>query len=343
MLLTHIPLSRPDGASCGPLRERGTIRRGKGFGYQNTLDEPVSQLLLETLKPKLILRYVHLLYCSAVVDDVLLLPLLLLLCSGDDHDYCEYDHPLPLPADGCSDSSCSGLPLHAREVTVKSFSMAMGIHKPGFQLLTIRPPPSTSPSHADHTILDRPCTLPDQLALYIWGYLPLLLITLGVLLVLNSHRVIRAAHSPADHVPRSSDSPERGWQPTSNGAISAYPMFTRGREADEDTEAKLEDAYDDEDDLHSYENSLTPNYAPPARHHMHRPSTERPRTFVFRGQRRSLSLALPSLLSTLPRWCCSTTRARAQSPGVWSGFCRDVFDVAWVPLSLFVGIAWWMS
>uniref|UniRef100_A0A0W0FH69 UTP--glucose-1-phosphate uridylyltransferase n=1 Tax=Moniliophthora roreri TaxID=221103 RepID=A0A0W0FH69_MONRR len=29
ILLTHIPLSRPEGSNCGPLREKGTIRRGK--------------------------------------------------------------------------------------------------------------------------------------------------------------------------------------------------------------------------------------------------------------------------------------------------------------------------
>lgn len=56
VLLTHIPLSRPETASCGPLRERGTIRRGVGRGYQSTLGKQTSVFLLETLQPTAIFR-----------------------------------------------------------------------------------------------------------------------------------------------------------------------------------------------------------------------------------------------------------------------------------------------
>ncbi|KAG1730766.1 Metallo-dependent phosphatase-like protein [Suillus lakei] len=62
VLFTHIPLARPLGTDCGPLRERGTIRQGRGFGYQNTLSNEASQFLLRSLGPSLIF-------------------------SGDDHDY----------------------------------------------------------------------------------------------------------------------------------------------------------------------------------------------------------------------------------------------------------------
>ena len=57
ILFSHIPLYRPDGESCGPLREKGTIRPGVGIGYQNTLGKEATKRLLETLRPKLILRY----------------------------------------------------------------------------------------------------------------------------------------------------------------------------------------------------------------------------------------------------------------------------------------------
>jgi hypothetical protein len=57
VLFTHIPLSRPDGSSCGPNRERGTIRRGAGFGYQNTLGKSASNFLLESLRPSVIFRF----------------------------------------------------------------------------------------------------------------------------------------------------------------------------------------------------------------------------------------------------------------------------------------------
>ncbi|KAG6334947.1 hypothetical protein ID866_4145 [Astraeus odoratus] len=58
VLFTHIPLARPVDANCGPLRERGTIRQGFGFGYQNTLMDGATTFLLERLKPSLILRSV---------------------------------------------------------------------------------------------------------------------------------------------------------------------------------------------------------------------------------------------------------------------------------------------
>jgi hypothetical protein len=56
ILFSHIPLARPDTASCGPLRERGTIRRGVGHGYQNTLGKQTTAFLLQTLRPSAIFR-----------------------------------------------------------------------------------------------------------------------------------------------------------------------------------------------------------------------------------------------------------------------------------------------
>lgn len=56
ILFSHIPLSRPDTASCGPLREQGTIRRGVGHGYQNTLGKESTTFLLEQLRPSVIFR-----------------------------------------------------------------------------------------------------------------------------------------------------------------------------------------------------------------------------------------------------------------------------------------------
>ena len=58
MLFSHVPLGRPDTRSCGPLRERGTIRRGVGTGYQNTLGKETTTFLLETLRPSAVFRSV---------------------------------------------------------------------------------------------------------------------------------------------------------------------------------------------------------------------------------------------------------------------------------------------
>jgi len=81
--------------------------------------------------------------------------------SGDDHDYCELQHQ-------------GGI----REVTIKSFSMAMGIRKPGFQLLSVPEDDGSGAGAVDHL-----CLLPDQIGIYLEGYLPLVALTLTVMIV----------------------------------------------------------------------------------------------------------------------------------------------------------------
>ncbi|KAG9104383.1 hypothetical protein FRC06_003190 [Ceratobasidium sp. 370] len=60
ILFSHIPLSRSSAASCGPLRERGSIQRGAGMGYQNLLGRHTSQFLIDSAKPIMIFRCVPL-------------------------------------------------------------------------------------------------------------------------------------------------------------------------------------------------------------------------------------------------------------------------------------------
>lgn len=56
--------------------------------------------------------------------------------------------------------------------------MAMGIRKPGFQLLSV---PEDDGGRAD--VADKLCLLPDQIGIYLEGYLPLVALTLGVMIV----------------------------------------------------------------------------------------------------------------------------------------------------------------
>jgi ethanolamine phosphate phosphodiesterase len=87
ILLTHIPLYRPDGTSCGPLREsKNPIRVGKGYQYQNVLTPALSQKVVDVVRP-------------------------LAVFSGDDHDYCFVRH------------NYGGMKIP--EYPVKSFSWAM--------------------------------------------------------------------------------------------------------------------------------------------------------------------------------------------------------------------------
>ena len=87
ILLTHIPLYRQDGTSCGPLRESKTpIHVGHGYQYQNVLTQSLSHEIVDILRPMAVF-------------------------SGDDHDYCYVEH------------NFGGMKIP--EHTVKSFSWAM--------------------------------------------------------------------------------------------------------------------------------------------------------------------------------------------------------------------------
>lgn len=61
--------------------------------------------------------------------------------------------------------------------------MATGVKRPGFQLLSL-----VSPS-PDQAQLHVPCQLPNQLGVYQWVYLPLLILSLLGLVVLNVYRI----------------------------------------------------------------------------------------------------------------------------------------------------------
>ncbi|GJE94456.1 metallo-dependent phosphatase [Phanerochaete sordida] len=156
VLFTHIPLSRPDGASCGPKREHGTLRRGAGTGYQNMHTKRTSAFLLETLQPVLVL-------------------------SGDDRDYCEYEHVLP-------DAQTT-----VREVTVKSFSPMKSISRPGMHLLSLVPP--SHPSLSSPTIADAPCFLPSQDWIMSNIYVRFATITLVILFVRRVRMRIERTHA----------------------------------------------------------------------------------------------------------------------------------------------------
>ena len=87
ILLTHVPLYRPENTRCGPLRESSRdILLQKGYQYQNALTPDLSNEILRKVRPKLVL-------------------------SGDDHDYCRVTHTFGKET--------------VEEITVKSFSAAM--------------------------------------------------------------------------------------------------------------------------------------------------------------------------------------------------------------------------
>ena len=147
ILLTHVPLYREPGTPCGPLRERwpqsfssdgeplavderNAIKVWAGYQYQNVLTLDISKDITSKLEN---LSYAF---------------------SGDDHDYCEVVHRR-YPSGG------GGI----REITVKSISWAMGVRKPGFQLLSLWNPDGKATQAA--TLKTHLCLLPDQIGIFL--------------------------------------------------------------------------------------------------------------------------------------------------------------------------------
>lgn len=75
--------------------------------------------------------------------------------------------------------------MKVKETTVKTFSTVSGIRRPGFQLLSLWNPLLSDIDSLEPTFMDRPCLLPDQERIYIWGYLPLLITSFALIVWVN--------------------------------------------------------------------------------------------------------------------------------------------------------------
>ncbi|SMQ51368.1 unnamed protein product [Zymoseptoria tritici ST99CH_3D7] len=165
VLLTHVPLFRPDGDHCGSQRERGrAIPISHGYQYQNVLTPGLSSTIARKISETGDLVHVF---------------------SGDDHDYCDLVHRFNVKP--WIDGKIQDKPVMKaiREITVKSFSWAMGVRRPGFQLVSMWNPVDAqgiSIGGTPTTIQTHLCLLPDQLSIFI-NYGLLLGVTLVVLIV----------------------------------------------------------------------------------------------------------------------------------------------------------------
>jgi hypothetical protein len=175
ILLTHVPLYRDPGTPCGPFRERhpptvgsdgkplerddrNAISVSAGYQYQNVLSHDLTKEIVTKIGD---IQYAF---------------------SGDDHDYCEVVHRR-YPSGG------GGI----REITVKSVSWAMGVRKPGFEMLSLWNPVDadgvpfkTTQAGDGATLQSHLCLLPDQLAIFV-RYALLFALTLSVLLIRAGH------------------------------------------------------------------------------------------------------------------------------------------------------------
>ncbi|KAF7376265.1 hypothetical protein MSAN_00041800 [Mycena sanguinolenta] len=199
--------------------------------------------------------------------------------------------------------------------------MAMGIRKPGFQLLSLVPPQSVlgnSSSHADEL-----CLLPDQLGIYLSLYIPLLLFSLLVICVANIYRV-RTRHSKRQSTSASPNSPS--YVPLSTALRSRSDS---GRPTESSDWLNYPDADAD---------TLPPPTAAPTK--ASRPTYSW--TFVMLGRRRRITISHESLalLGNTIFSCCGN--GVPKSRGLVTGFLCDVRDVAVFPLGIFAAVAWWV-
>ncbi|KAI5305164.1 Fungal specific transcription factor [Ascosphaera pollenicola] len=157
IILSHVPFWRDPATPCGPLRERypdpkrtpddqrNSILIQRGYQYQNVLTDWVTGHIFDKVGNGIRAIY-----------------------SGDDHDYCEIEHMKYASEEGSS----------PKEITVKSTSMAMGVRKPGFLLVSLWNPVDTQTGKSSQgvahlpTIQNKLCLLPDQLSIFIcYGYM----------------------------------------------------------------------------------------------------------------------------------------------------------------------------
>ncbi|OQN97207.1 hypothetical protein B0A48_16748 [Cryoendolithus antarcticus] len=160
ILLSHVPLYRDPDTDCGRLRERGkAISIRGGYQYQNALTRSLSTKIAQQIS-----------IAGEIVH----------IFSGDDHDYCDVSHRWNLVT-GNGKSRLQNI----REITVKSFSWAMGVRKPGFLLVSLWNPVNDKGEAigtAASTVQTHLCLLPDQLGIFL-TYAQLAGLTLIILLI----------------------------------------------------------------------------------------------------------------------------------------------------------------
>jgi hypothetical protein len=169
-LLTHVPLYRPPDSFCGKHRESShkALPYMYGYQYQTLINPGVSHEILSTIKPVAVF-------------------------SGDDHDACHVQHNY---VDG-------GVQRQADEFTVKSFSMAMGIDRPGIELVTLDSSKAfQDPVGSYHTSI---CLMPSPfLPFIVYGIFGLTALTVMVMFAFFPDRLPRYLRTLAKK--RSTDS-----------------------------------------------------------------------------------------------------------------------------------------
>ena len=237
---------------------------------------------------------------------ILCKPFLTFCHSGDDHDYCESNHS----------SVVHDELTPIREVTVKSLSMAMGIQKPGFQLLSLAPHQYWQATKSAKTYADAPCLLPGQLEIYLSVYAPFFAITLLALFISNLSRVaLRSGLRP--HAKRSS---------------STHKLASRLRSG-----ACDDNQMSDEDSNSTFRLPLPASQ-------LSRTNRNMPFGWAPWFRRTKIRTQMGSVFANpfLSRLGRSRRLRKRTNKSLVRGFVCDIRDVAVSPLILFMSISLWM-
>ena len=175
IVLTHVPLFRTPGTDCGRLRERqGSIPFTGGYQYQNVLTPTATNQIITSISSAKIGEIAH-------------------VFSGDDHDYCDVMHLYNVESWNRKEKKSKLEMMNVREITVKSFSWAMGIRRPGFMLVSLWNPVDGAGNTIGTplpTVQSHLCLLPDQLGVFV-HYVLLFCFTLVVLFVYSVVKALR--------------------------------------------------------------------------------------------------------------------------------------------------------
>jgi len=248
----------------------------------------------------------------------------------------------------------------------------MGIKRTGFQLLSL-----ISPS-PNQTQLHIPCQLPDQVGIYLWVYLPLLVLSLLGLIIMNAHRICAppsASKTSRSKTPATRTKGEEeeeatigltsapfgrkeklevengtsGRRLSASGPASASESVSTsedewaGRNGDGYCHEKVDENGNGNgnETVHFLPAPVSPRSSPSTNHN-HQPSerTLFSWTCVLGNRRRWISISEVS--RRMGRREGRGGGRREVRRGFVHGFAHDVVSVAWPPLGLFAVIAWWM-
>lgn len=206
--------------------------------------------------------------------------------------------------------------------------MAMGVKKPGFQLLSLSPTPSGIT--AAKTLSDAPCLLPDQLGIYLSIYVPFIVVSLISLLVSNAARVRSSAYlGAASHFGNRRTITGEDTLSSSSSVRKLSALSLPMRRFD-----------DDEEDIDSDAPYILPPPTPAVRITGKDKRLQRTRLTIC-GRTVDIS-AFRRLLHYVGFSRHGGTTSRRKRRGLLVGLVDDVLSVAWMPVVLFVAIAWAM-